>query len=91
LSRRLLFLPTAEFDLASVYDLIAWDSPSAALRFVDDIRRRCEPLTDFPRMDRPLDELVHRITFDRRVVVLYAFDDHTVWITNIRYLGRQWP
>lgn len=91
MSRTLVYLPTAEFDLASVYDLIAEDSPHAALRFVGDIRRRCEPLADFPRMGRPLDDVLYRVTFDRRVMVLYAFDDEAVWIVGIRYLGRSWP
>ena len=42
-------------------------------------------------MGRPLDEVLYRITFDRRVMVLYAFNDETVWIVGIRYLGRRWP
>ena len=91
MSRRLVYLPTAEFDLVSVYDLIAQDSPRAALRFVGDIRRRCEPLAEFPRMGRPLDDTLYRITFDRRVMVLYAFNDERVWIVGVRYLGRHWP
>ncbi|KQS55231.1 hypothetical protein ASG17_03820 [Brevundimonas sp. Leaf363] len=78
MSRRLVFLPSAEFDFAMAYDVIAQDSPRAALRFVEDIRRRCEALTDFPRMGRPLDDVVYRIFFDRRATVLYAFDEETV-------------
>lgn len=88
MSRQLLYLPQAEFDLAGVYDLIAGDSPRAALAFIADIRRRCDPLADFPRMGRPLDAVVHQITFDRRVTVFYAFDDQTVWISRIFYLGQ---
>lgn len=91
MSRQLLYLPTAESDLAGIYDLIARDSPVAALNFVADIRKRCEPLAGFPRMGRPLDDRVHRITFDRRVMVLYAFNDDKLWIVGIRYLGRNWP
>ncbi len=88
MSRKLVFLPSAEFDFAAAYDLIAADSPNAAMKFIDDIRKRCEALTDFPRMGRPLDDMVHRITFDRRVVVLYSFDDETVWVSALRYLGQ---
>jgi len=88
LSRRLVFLPSAEFDFAEAYDLIAADSPRAALSFIEDLRRRCETLADFPRIGRPLDDVVYRITFDRRAVVLYSFDDETVWVSALRYLGQ---
>lgn len=88
MSRKLVFLPSAEFDFAAAYDLIAADSPNAAMKFIDDIRKRCQALTDFPRMGRPLDDMVHRITFDRRVVVLYSFDDETVWVSALRYRGQ---
>ena len=88
MNRRLVFPPSAEFDFAAAYDLIAADSPGVALRFIDDIRRRCETLTDFPHVGRPLDDVVYRITFDRRAVVLYSFDDETVWVSALRYLGQ---
>lgn len=86
--RKLVFLPSAEFDFAAAYDLIAADSPNAAMKFIDDIRKRCETLTDFPRIGRPLDDMVYRIAFDRRVVVLYSFDDETVWVSALRYIGQ---
>ena len=91
MSRRILYQPQAEFDLAGVYDLIAVDSPRAALAFIADIRRRCEPLADFPRMGRAIDDVVHHITFDRRVTVLYAFNDETVWVSRVFYLGQRYP
>ena len=91
MSRRLVYLPSAEFDLAAIYDLLAADSPRAALDFIADIRERCEPLADFPLMGRALDDTVHRISFDRRVTVFYAFDKATVWISAIRYRGRRFP
>lgn len=90
MSRRLVYLPSAEFDLAAIYDLIAVDAPQAAFDFIDDIRRRCEPLADFPRMGRPLDDVLYRISFDRRVSVYYAFDDRMIWISAIRYLGQRY-
>ena len=89
MSRRLVYLPSAEFDLAAIYDLIAEDSPRAALNFIADIRARCEPLADFPLMGRALDDTLHRISFDRRVTVFYAFDEETVWISAVRYRGRR--
>lgn len=89
MSRRLVYLPSAQFHLGDIYDLIVEDSPRAALDFIDDIRRRCEPLADFPRMGRPLDDVLYRISFDRRVSVYYAFDDRTVSISAVRYLGQR--
>lgn len=86
---QLVFRPSAEFDLEAIYDLIAADSPRAAHDFVEDIRRRCEPLSDFPRMGRSLDGRIHQITFDRKVRVNYAITEISVEVFQIRYLGQQ--
>ena len=40
-------------------------------------------------MGRPLDDTLYRISFDRRVSVQYAFDDDTVWVSGVRYLGQR--
>lgn len=86
---RLVFRPSAEFDLEAIYDLIAADSPRAAYGFIEDIRRRCEPLSDFPRMGRSHDGRIFQITFDRKVRVIYAITDTSVQVFQIRYLGQQ--
>ena len=75
---RLMFLPTAEDDLQSIYDLIAEDAPRAALDFVEDIRRRCEPLAEFPRMGRSANGRTFRISFDRKVRVTYRVSSSAV-------------
>ena len=89
MSRRLVYLPSAEFDLAAIYDLIAADSPRAAFDYITAIERRWEQLAFFPRMGRPLDDVLYRISFDRRVSIYYDFDDRTVRISAFRYLGRR--
>lgn len=89
MTRRLVYLPGAEFDLAAIYDFIAEDSPRAALAFVDDIRRRCEPLADFPYMGRAYGEELRQLTFDRRVKVVYAVTDDEVRLVQFRYAGQQ--
>jgi plasmid stabilization system protein ParE len=88
LSRRIVYLPSAQLHLDDIYDLIAEDSPRAAFTFIEDIRRRCEPLADFPRMGRSLDGVLYRMSLDRRVSVYYAFDERSVWISAVRYLGQ---
>jgi len=88
LSRQLVYLPGAEFDLAAIYDLIAAESPRAAFDYITGIGRRCEQLPYFPRLGRPLDEGLYRLDYDRRVSIFYGFDDRTLRISAIRYLGR---
>ena len=88
MSRRLIFLSSAELDFIEAYNLIAMDSPRAAFDFIEDIRLRCEPLAEFPRMGRSLDGFVYRITFDRRVTIFYSFDDTAVRVSALRYLGQ---
>jgi plasmid stabilization system protein ParE len=87
-SLTLVYLPDAEFDLAAIYDLIAADSPAAAIRFVENLRRRCEAFADFPRMGRPMDGDLFEFTFDRRVRVIYAVTVEEVQISQFRYLGQ---
>lgn len=86
---RVVYLPSAEADLEAIYDLIAQDSPRAAHAFVEDIRRRCDALGDFPRMGRTLDGPIHQLTFDRRVRVNYAITETEVQVWQFRYLGQQ--
>ena len=86
---KLVYVPDAEFDLEAIYDVIAQDSPVAALRFVEDVRRRCEMFADFPRMGRPLENGLYEFTFDRRVRVFYAVSEDEVQISQFRYLGQQ--
>ncbi|GAW42370.1 Plasmid stabilisation system protein [Brevundimonas sp. SH203] len=89
MSRKLVWLPSAEFDLEAIYDLIASDSPQAAYDFVEDIRQRCEAFADFPFMGRSHDGRIYQFTFDRRVRVNYAVTDDDVQLSQFRYLGQQ--
>lgn len=86
---RLVYLPDAEFDLDAIYDLIADDSPNAAFRFVEDIRRRCEMFAEFPHTGRPIANGLFEFTFDRRVTVIYAVTSDELQISQFRYLGQQ--
>lgn len=89
MSLRVLYLPGAEFDLEAIYDLIAQDSPRAAYAFVEDVRRRCESLGDFPFMGRPLDPQFRHLTLDRRIRVIYSVTETEVHLLQFRYLGQQ--
>lgn len=86
---RVVYVPDAEFDLEAIYDLIAQDSPGAAFRFVEDLRRRCEAFADFPGMGRPLANGLHEFVFDRRVRVFYAVSEDEILISQFRYLGQR--
>ncbi|MFC0633361.1 type II toxin-antitoxin system RelE/ParE family toxin [Brevundimonas balnearis] len=86
---RLVYVPDAEFDPEAIYDLIAEESPSAAIRFVEDLRRRCEAFADLPRMGRTLGNGLYEFTFDRRVRVFYAVSEEEVLVSQFRYLGQQ--
>ncbi|RYG11699.1 MAG: type II toxin-antitoxin system RelE/ParE family toxin [Caulobacteraceae bacterium] len=89
MSRTLVWLPSAEFDLEAIYDLIAADSPRSAIAFVEDIRKRCEAFADFPNMGITHDGRMYQFTFDRRVRVNYAVTDTEVQLSQFRYLGQR--
>jgi plasmid stabilization system protein ParE len=42
------FSPVAESDLEEIGDYIARDNPRRALSFIQEIRERCQKITDFP-------------------------------------------
>ncbi len=48
---------TAERHLDAIYDYIAQDSPSYALRMVDRITRRSQQIADYPNSGRRVPEL----------------------------------
>lgn len=88
MSRTLVWLPSAEASLQAIYDLIAEDSPRAALTFVEDIRERCGLFADFPALGLSHDGRIYQFTFDRRVRVNYAVTDTEVQLSQFRYLGQ---
>jgi len=45
---RLEFSPQAEADVEAIGDYIALDSPSNALRFIQDLRTQCKKITKSP-------------------------------------------
>ena len=54
---RVTIRPEAEEDLAKIYDIIAYENPAAAMRFVDGIRDLSMSLDHFPRRRKPRDDV----------------------------------
>ncbi len=88
MSRAIVWLPSAEASLQAIYDLIAADSPRAALAFTEDLRQRCEIFAEFPFLGTSHDGRMYQFTFDRRVRVNYAVTDTEVQLSQFRYLGQ---
>ena len=88
---RVVFRPLAEQDLDEIDDWIAAHDPARAEAFVQNVRRRCAILSQFPLIGRPRDDLapgIRTLNFDRRVLVAYRIVDERVEIGRILYRGR---
>lgn len=55
---KLEFSPQARDDLLAILHFIAADKPGAATRFVTEIEKRCELLTQFPNIGTSRDDLL---------------------------------
>ncbi len=82
----------AEDDLDSLYQMIASSAGErVASRFVGGVRDLCLSLSDFPRRDRPRDDLapgVRTLVFGKRAVVSHEVAGTAVYIVHVFYAGR---
>ena len=83
--RRCEFSELAETDLAEIALYIATDSPQAALRFVDELRRHCRRLTDHPARNRLREEygLDVRVAVHGKYLIFYTERGDSVVIEHI--------
>ncbi len=92
---RVEFRPSANVDIAAIFEYIFEASKSSAVagRFVRRIRDRCERIGDAPLGGRPRDDLapgLRTATFERSAVIAYIVEDGAVRIINIFYGGRDY-
>jgi toxin ParE1/3/4 len=55
---RYIFAIQARKDLKEISNRIALDNPAAARRLVDEIKRKCKTVADFPNMERSYSDLL---------------------------------
>jgi toxin ParE1/3/4 len=92
---RVEFRPSANVDIATIFEYIFEGSQSSAvaLRFIRRIRDRCERIGDVPLGGRPRDDLapgLRTVPFERSAVIAYIVEGDAVQITNIFYGGRDY-
>ena len=90
---RVDYSPTADRHLSEIESYIAREaSPAIAMRYIDQIVKRCDSLAVFPRRGTPRDDLrpgLRTIAFRRRVTIAYLVEAERVVIVAIRYAGRE--
>ena len=88
--RRCEFTELAESDLTQIALTIAADSPQAALRFVDELRRHCEQLTDHPARNRLREEYGSgmRVAVHGKYLIFYADCGSAIVIERILHGSR---
>jgi toxin ParE1/3/4 len=88
--KQVRFAPSAETDLESIGDYIAMENPRRAYTFVQEIRNRCEKLSQFPEQARRLIERrddIRILTF-KNYVILYSNSRDGVMIIRIVHGAR---
>lgn len=93
---RLVWSPTAKFDLKDIAAFIAEDSTSAAERFVRSLFDAVERLADFPESGRIVPEFndpVLREIIRKPCRIVYRVDNgkHTIEIARVWHAARGTP
>ena len=83
----------AEADLEHIADTIALDNPLRALSFVQELRERCERLSEFPKAF-PLVPRYEHTGIRRRVhgnyLIFYHVHDETVDVLHVLHGARDY-
>jgi toxin ParE1/3/4 len=93
MSFKLVITRGAEEDLEGLFDYIAPDNPTNALRFIEDLRKRLKTLSSFPRRcprapEDGLDGLEIRHLLHGNYRVIFGIDGKTVAILQILHVAR---
>ena len=93
--RRVVFRPSAQSDLAELFDYIAENGgPRPAHNYLDRIEAACLSLAEFPERGTIRDDLypgIRIIGFERRASIAFLVTDTSVRIVRVFYGGRQFP
>ena len=92
---RLIWDQGAEDDLHVIYDFIGIQkqNPPAAERYVDSLRRACEPYSRQPLMGTPeplLGDELRSFAFRGTYVVIYRPLDDGIDVLRIIHASREW-
>lgn len=87
---RVVFSPLAEDDLTSIGDRIAEDDPHQAVKFIREVRERCEKIAMFPKSAPLRNDLQRgiRMIVHGNYVVFYRVLKDTARIERIVHGAR---
>lgn len=89
---RLAWTPEALQDRTDIWDYIALDSPSSAVKMDELFSKAATRLLDYPQFGR-----VGRIPGTREFIahesycLIYEIDQETIWILALVHTAKQWP
>lgn len=88
--RPCIFTELAESDLTEIALYIAADSPRDALRFVAELRKHCDDLTENPARYRLREEYGSgvRVAIHGRYLIFYAERDGAIVIERVLHSAR---
>ena len=92
--RRCQFTARAYQDLDDILDFIAKNNPSAALRVVDSLERKCQLLAQFPQMGHARDDLLPGLRSFSTVahyVIFYQLIADGIKILRVLHGARDFP
>jgi toxin ParE1/3/4 len=84
--------PQAELDRLSIFQFIAADNPTAALRIDGLFAEMARRLSKVPNLGRPGIVAGTRETIPHpHYRLVYEVDNGTIWILALVHTARQWP
>ncbi len=89
---KVVWTPEALQDRIDVWDYIAADNPTAALRMDDLFSAAAATLADHPKMGRPgLVQGTRELFPHENYRLVYEIDGQTLWMLALVHTARQWP
>lgn len=87
-----LWTPEAEQDRADIFDYIAADNPSAAIKIDDLFSEAAAKLAAFPMIGkRGLIAGTRELLPHENYRLVYEIDGETIWILAVVHTARLWP
>jgi toxin ParE1/3/4 len=86
-----LFTAEAEKDLENIADYIALDNPSRAVSFIQEIRERCQRVTDAPQgypLAPEYGNAIRKLPFGN-YVIFYTLSADAVIVLHITHSARE--
>ena len=89
---RVIWTPEAQQDRANIWDYIASDNLSAAVRMDELFSDAAARLAEYPKLGRPgIISGTHELIPHESYRLVYEIEQETVWVLALVHTAKLWP